>query len=540
MRFGSLGLGFQTPTSGGGGGSASMPSSLQIDIDATLSVSGQNLTDQTGNSHDFYLGGTSGSESSDPVPTGSGSSAYLAYNSTGDGCIIQASLGSEPDFIKNTHKNSDGVTYYGIAGQTQSNVDQAGNYILFGNENNITNQGFKVSYEHQTGGNDVGIMTFWLADGASGIQYDFPCLLAPSTDYLFIFEVTRASGTTTITMNVNHDYAHSASNSVTSTTDPTGQLVIGNDDSFTNSLFNSGRVYWFGVGNAALSDQDKADIVSVLETRHARTYPWDESPEDDAGNFDIDGFTKTADELNISSIENNARGLTFVAAQTSVDTAIVNGTTNDQFINIDFSTAGDLSSGSQGEVAEGRGNSAWWGGKLSSDGRFLVMSDDTGNEVICYYLTVKGEVESLIEWNALDVSSQTLNPRDCQYSDDGTKLWVIDAASDRILQYTLTIPYLALDSNASYDGALDVSTQADNPSGFYMSRDGTVCVVTDLTDDEIYQYSGTANNITTFTYDSVSVDTSGFDGNPVGPYVTNDGNTLYLAGYANDKIYELT
>lgn len=95
--------------------------------------------------------------------------------------------------------------------------------------------------------------------------------------------------------------------------------------------------------------------------------------------------------------------------------------------------------------------------------------------------------------------------------------------------------------NASYDSkSFSAASQATGAVDFYIRPDnGLKLYVTDGTTDSIYQYTlGTAWDISTASYDSVVFDASSQDTAPFGITFKPDGSKMYLAGSANDSVFE--
>tara|TARA_R100001086_G_scaffold88891_1_gene43563 strand:- start:4 stop:822 length:819 start_codon:yes stop_codon:yes gene_type:complete len=97
-------------------------------------------------------------------------------------------------------------------------------------------------------------------------------------------------------------------------------------------------------------------------------------------------------------------------------------------------------------------------------------------------------------------------------------------------------------SGMSYDSKSgDVSVEVTSPQGLFFKSDGTKCYVICIGTDKIYQYSlSTAWDISTISYDSVSLDISARDtlGRPV--RFSDDGSYLYFAGTTSDDVFQFT
>lgn len=87
-------------------------------------------------------------------------------------------------------------------------------------------------------------------------------------------------------------------------------------------------------------------------------------------------------------------------------------------------------------------------------------------------------------------------------------------------------------STASYDSvSLDVSAHGAGPTTFFIKPDGSKLYVASNTDRKIYQYSITSGDLSTASYDSKSYDLTVFGITPAGIYITDDGLNLFMFDY---------
>ena len=139
-------------------------------------------------------------------------------------------------------------------------------------------------------------------------------------------------------------------------------------------------------------------------------------------------------------------------------------------------------------------------------------------------------------------SSQDANLSDVIFNDDGTKMWMVGTSSDSVHQYSLSTAYDV--STGSYDSvSFSVASQETSPQSLAFNDDGTKMYVTGFATDAVYQYSlSTAYDVSTASYDSVSLDVSSQDTAPQKILWNPSGTKLYMLGYSSDKIsqYNLT
>ena len=122
--------------------------------------------------------------------------------------------------------------------------------------------------------------------------------------------------------------------------------------------------------------------------------------------------------------------------------------------------------------------------------------------------------------------------------DSGTKMYLLNVATDTIQQYTLSAAWDI--STASYASkSFSVMTQETVPYGFHLKPDGTKLYVVGHTNDTIYQYSlSVAWDISTASYDAVSFSVSAQDTTPSGLFFKDDGTAMYVVGNAGSDINE--
>jgi len=139
---------------------------------------------------------------------------------------------------------------------------------------------------------------------------------------------------------------------------------------------------------------------------------------------------------------------------------------------------------------------------------------------------------------SFDVSGQDGDPQGIAFNTDGTKMYMVGSSNDSVYQYTLNTAFDL--STASYDSvSFFVSGQDGSPRGITFNTDGTKMYVVGISSDSVYQYTlNTAFDLSTASYDSVSLDVSGQDGSPRGITFNTDGTKMYIVGDNNGSVYQ--
>ena len=140
---------------------------------------------------------------------------------------------------------------------------------------------------------------------------------------------------------------------------------------------------------------------------------------------------------------------------------------------------------------------------------------------------------------SFSVAGQETNPRDVQFSTDGSKMFILGADGDDVTEYTLSTPWDI--SSASYVTEFSVVSQDNAPQGMFFRDDGTKLFIAGDQNDTVYQYTlATPWSIATASYDSVSFSVASQDTSPQGVTFKPDGLTMYIAGNQNDSIHQYT
>lgn len=139
-----------------------------------------------------------------------------------------------------------------------------------------------------------------------------------------------------------------------------------------------------------------------------------------------------------------------------------------------------------------------------------------------------------------NVTAQDTTPASLFVGDSGTKVYVWGFTGDSVYQYTLSTAWDI--STASYDSkSLSVSAQGTQGYSMYFRSDGLKFFWVDAGSDTVYQYTlSTAWDISTASYDSKSFSGAAQDTIMRGVWFKTDGTKMYLTGLSNDSIYQYT
>ena len=128
---------------------------------------------------------------------------------------------------------------------------------------------------------------------------------------------------------------------------------------------------------------------------------------------------------------------------------------------------------------------------FSPDGAKMFVTSlglaDGSNKVNEYTLSVPFDVTSASFGNSFSVDAQESNPTGLAFSPDGAKMFVLGPNSDRVHEYTLSVPFDV--TSASFGNSFSVNAQESNPTGLAFSPDGAKMFVVGYNNNSVHEYT---------------------------------------------------
>ena len=175
---------------------------------------------------------------------------------------------------------------------------------------------------------------------------------------------------------------------------------------------------------------------------------------------------------------------------------------------------------------------------FSNDGTKMFVIGSNGDDINEYTLSAPFDV-SIRTWvDATSISNRETNPTDLAFSNDGTKMFVIGLKEDKINEYTLSTPFDA--STRTWVDDTPVSDREQHPTDIEFSNDGTKMFVIGTGSDAVNEYTlSTPFDASTRTWvDATSI--SSQENNPRGMAFSNDGTKMFVIGIEKGNINEYT
>jgi hypothetical protein len=141
--------------------------------------------------------------------------------------------------------------------------------------------------------------------------------------------------------------------------------------------------------------------------------------------------------------------------------------------------------------------------------------------------------------NQLSITAKETASTGLFFSTDGTKVYVVGTSSDAVHQYNLSTPYNV--STGVFANTFSIISQDTTSGGIFFKPDGTKMYMAGQTGDATYQYTlATPWDISTATYDSVSLSILTQDTSVGDIFFSPDGVYFYMLGYSTDTVSQYT
>lgn len=404
-------------------------------------------------------------------------------------------------------------------------------------------------------------VAFTFADGGNSSYGTFVIGTVSGTDITFDSEQTFDTNGTNQYMRVNFD--SSANRFVVAyrtTTDNYGNAVAFSGGVVTNVTTTN----FLGIAKESIANAASGEVVlvggisenatSIVTTTNSTVYVQDDGTLSttvssvEAGlafgafsgtvGYNISNADYDSVSLDLSSQDTTPAEIVFNSDGTKM---FIAGQANSSIFQYSLTTAYDLSTASYDSVSFSVAGQASAPRGLCfnpSGTKMLVIASDT--DTIYQYSLSTGFNLSTASYDSvsLSVTSLETNPQFVQFNDDGTSLYFAGTSTDTIYQYDMSSAYdLSTASNSSK--SFNVSSQETSPQGLFFRPDGLRFFICGAGNDSIYQYSlGTAFDISTASYDSVSFGVPGQDTAPLGVTFNSDGTKMYVVGNITDAAYQ--
>ena len=174
---------------------------------------------------------------------------------------------------------------------------------------------------------------------------------------------------------------------------------------------------------------------------------------------------------------------------------------------------------------------------LTTGGKYYVQNDGTlTSPDATEAYSINGATYDSVSF---DVTQDSTITGMC-FNGDGTKMYVCGEGTDTVYQYSLSSAYDL--STASYDSvSLSVASQQGAPRSVVFNNDGSALYIVGTSAAAVHQYTlTTPYDLSTGSYASKTVSVSTQELYPCGVIFNNDGASMYVVGSQNDTVYQYT
>ena len=339
-------------------------------------------------------------------------------------------------------------------------------------------------------------------------------------------------------------------------------------DSNSNKIvitYGDGGNSYYGTAIVGTVSGTSISFGTAVVFNAANTQTYTSATFDSTNNKVVIAYTNTANSSHGAAIAGTVSGTSISFGATTVTNAAVTyynaatyDSTNNKVViaykdagNSNYGTAVVFTVGSSnntsfiGITSEAISNTATgavnvYGGINTAQTGLTIASDyyvQTDGSLAAGVTSIPYDISSATYTQNFSVSSQDTSPQGLAFSPDGTKMFMVGYADDKVFQYALSTAFDI--STASYSSIyFSVSGQETIPRGLAFSVDGVKMFVLGTTADQVFEYTlSSAFNVSTASFvDAFSVAAQETD--PQGIAFSTDGAKMFITGHTGQDVNE--
>jgi sugar lactone lactonase YvrE len=254
------------------------------------------------------------------------------------------------------------------------------------------------------------------------------------------------------------------------------------------------------------------------------------------GNFT--GATYDSVSFSVAAQTTSPQGMSFGDGGTKLY-VIENVASNDSVYQYTLTTAYDISTASYASKSfdVSTQDATPFEVRFKPDGTKMYIVGNTADKVSQYTLSTAWDV-STASYDSVDFVQQDSEPTGLEFSSDGTKMYTIGTGADTVYQYTLTTAWDLSTAGYSSD-FFSIASQDSTPGGVTFNSNGTKMYVSGQNTDTVYEYDlGTAWDVNTASYNSVSFSVNAQETAVRSVLFNSDDSKMYVTGAGTDTIYQ--
>lgn len=253
--------------------------------------------------------------------------------------------------------------------------------------------------------------------------------------------------------------------------------------------------------------------------------------------YDIANASYDSKSFNFSSQDSSPVDVAFKTDGTKL---YVMGNSTDTIYQYALSTAWDVSTASyeSKSLSVNTQETDAYSVVFNNDGTKVYTVGRDFDAVQEYNLSTAWDISTGSHNQSFSVSSQATDSRKVRFKSDGTKMYVFDASTDNVFQYSLSTAFDV--STSSYESkSFNFNTQDASPLGIGFNAEGTKMFSVGATNDSVYQYSlSTSWDVSTASYDSVAFSVATEESAPSCVVFDTSGSKMFVVGGGFDKVHQ--
>jgi DNA-binding beta-propeller fold protein YncE len=172
---------------------------------------------------------------------------------------------------------------------------------------------------------------------------------------------------------------------------------------------------------------------------------------------------------------------------------------------------------------------------FNPDGTLLFVISNQSDTIVQYALSTPWDISTISGVKIISVGSYDSSPQEIHLSPDGSKLFLVGAASNSVRAFSLSTPW---DLNSiSLVNSFSISSYETTSTGLFLNPDGTKLYVGGAISDKIHAFTLSVPwNITTSVFQE-SFSFAAQEGYLRGLVFDNQGNNMYIIGH-NETVYQ--
>lgn len=243
----------------------------------------------------------------------------------------------------------------------------------------------------------------------------------------------------------------------------------------------------------------------------------------------------TTKKFDVSSQEISPGGLSFKTDGTKM---YICGTAGDDINEYDLSTAWDVGTASFNQSFSVASQEVAPAGMFfKPDGTKVYIVGAGSDEIQEYNLSTAWDISTASHNQSFDILTEETISSGLYFKSDGLKVYMIGSGSDRVYEYDLSTAWDI--STASLNQSVYVANQESNPQDVFFKDDGTQMYIIGRAQNRIIQYTlSTAWDISTFsgsTFDAKYVRFLDSECNSI--FFKPDGSGLFIVGKNKDTVW---